>query len=83
MNSSEIKQKLLQVLEESKKRFSPYNVLYDQLVHLPFNRPIHVLAIGKAAYQMNEAVLYHAAQEPFVRIKQSLVITRYGNVKGP
>jgi len=79
----EIKEYLLKILEESKKRFSPYNVLYDQLVHLPFNRPIYVLALGKAAYQMVEAVLYHASQEPFIRIKECLVITRYGNVKAP
>lgn len=79
----EIKEYLLKILEESKKRFSPYNVLYDQLVHLPFNRPIYVLALGKAAYQMVEAVHYHASQEPFIRIKECLVITRYGNVKAP
>jgi glycerate 2-kinase len=79
----EMKETLLEILKESKKRFSPYNVLYEQLVHLPFNRPIYVLALGKAAYQMAEAVLYHASQEEYIRIREGLVITRYGNVKGP
>ncbi len=77
------KETLRAILEESKKRFSPYNILYEQLVHLPFNRPIYIFALGKAAYQMTEAVLYHASMEEYIRIREGLVITRYGNVKGP
>ena len=74
----DIRETLVLLINQAKERFSPYNMLYDQLVHLPFNRPIYVLSIGTAAYQMNEAVLYHATQEPFIRIKESLVVTRYG-----
>lgn len=77
------KENLLQILKQSKERFSPYNLLYDQLVNLPFNTPIYIFALGKAAYQMTEAVLYHASNEDFIRIKGGLVITRYGNVKAP
>ncbi len=79
----DIKDTLVKLVCQSRERFSPYNLLYEQLVHLPFNRPIYVLAIGTAAYQMNEAVLYHASQEPFIRIKECLVVTHYGNVKTP
>jgi glycerate 2-kinase len=74
---------LLQTINSARREFSPYKLLYEQLVHLPLNRPIYVYALGKAAYQMTEAVLFHAQQEQFIRIMGGLVITHYGNVKEP
>jgi len=79
----DLKETLLQIIKEARVRFSPYNLLYDQLMHLPLNRPIHIFALGKAAYQMTDAVLFHASHEEFIRIKDGLVLTRYGNVKEP
>ncbi len=78
-----VKDDLLQVIRLALERFSPYSLLYEQLLNLPLNRPIHVFALGTAAYEMTEAVLYHASQEEYIRIKGGLVITRYGNDKGP
>lgn len=78
-----LKETLLELVRQSLQRFSPYNLLYEQLAQLPFNRPIYIFALGTAAYQMTEAVLYHAEQEEFIRIGGGLVITHYGNVKKP
>lgn len=74
----EIKDTLLQILRQTKENFSPLNLLYEQVIHLPFNRPIYVLALGKAAYQMAKAVLIHAEREEYIRIKGGLIITKYG-----
>ncbi len=78
-----LKETLLELIRQSLQRFSPYNLLYEQLAQLPFNRPIYIFALGTAAYQMTEAVLYHAEQEEFIRIGGGLVITHYGNVRKP
>jgi glycerate 2-kinase len=78
-----MKETLMQIITKTKEQFSPYNILYEQLVHLPFNRPIYVLSLGKAGYQMAEAVLLHASREEFIRIKGGLVITKYGTAKAP
>lgn len=79
----DLKETLSELVRQSLHRFSPYNLLYEQLAQLPFNRPIYIFALGMAAYQMTEAVLYHAEQEDFIRIAGGLVITHYGNVKKP
>ncbi|MFO7659704.1 MAG: DUF4147 domain-containing protein [Candidatus Cloacimonadaceae bacterium] len=79
----DLKETLLELVKQSLQRFSPYNLLYEQLAQLPFNRPIYIFALGTAAYQMTEAVLYHAQQEDFIRVTGGLVITHYGNVKKP
>lgn len=78
-----LKDNLLRVIKESMEKFSPYSLLYEQLLSLPFNRPIYIFALGTAAYQMTEAVLLHASHEDYIRIKGGLIITRYGNNKGP
>jgi len=73
---------LLTVLDETKKRFSPYNLLYPQLINFPMNRPIHIFALGKAAFQMTRAVLEFAKNDSFIRITDGLVITKYGYAEG-
>jgi glycerate 2-kinase len=82
-DSMDMRDTLLHIIRETKQQFVPYNILYEQLVHLPFNRPIYVFSLGKAGYQMAEAVLLHAAREEFIRIKGGLVITKYGTAKAP
>jgi glycerate 2-kinase len=82
-SSLSMKETLLHIITKTKEQFSPYNILYDQLVHLPFNRPIYVLSLGKDGYKMMEAVLLHASREEFIRIKGGLVITKYGTAKAP
>ena len=79
----DVRTALLQTIHTASRKFSPYNLLTEQLIHLPFNRPIYIFALGKAAYQMTEAVLNHAKHEQFIRIMGGLVITRQGYVKGP
>ncbi len=79
----DFREAVLQSLNSAHKQFSPYKLLYEQLTHLPLNRPIYVFALGKAAYQMAEAVLYHADQEGFIRIVGGLVIVPYGHAKKP
>jgi glycerate 2-kinase len=76
------KETLLNVLNEAKKRFSPYNLLYPQLLNFPMNRPIHIFALGKAAFQMTRAVLEYAKNDSYIRIMGGLVITRYGHAEG-
>jgi glycerate 2-kinase len=83
ISNTSMKDVLLHILSKTKEQFSPYNILYDQLVHLPFNRPIYVFSLGKAGYQMAEAVMLHASREEFIRIKGGLVITKYGTAKAP
>lgn len=78
-----MKETLLEIIREARNRFSAYNLLSEQLLHLPINRPIYIFALGKAAYQMTEAVLSHAANEEYIRIMGGLVLTRYGNVVRP
>jgi glycerate 2-kinase len=77
-----LKETLYKIIKQSMERFTPYSLLYEQLMHLPFNRPIYIFALGTAAYEMTEAVLYHASQEDYIRISGGLIITRYGNDKG-
>ncbi len=79
----EVKAGLLKVIQEARKKFSPYNLLLPHLQNLPLNRPIYIFALGKAAYQMAEAALSIASHDPLIRIMAGLVITRYGNSKGP
>ncbi|MFO7659703.1 MAG: DUF4147 domain-containing protein [Candidatus Cloacimonadaceae bacterium] len=78
-----MKESLLQILKQTKENFSPLNLLYEQVIHLPFNRPIYVMALGKAAYQMTKAVLIHAEQEEYIRIKGGLIITKHGMATEP
>lgn len=78
-----MKETLYRVMKKSMEQFTPYSLLYEQLLHLPFNRPIYIFSLGTAAYEMAEAVLYHASLDDFIRIKEGLIITRYGNNKGP
>lgn len=79
----EMKEILLQILKQTKENFSPLNLLYEQVIHLPFNRPIYIMALGKAAYQMAKAVLIHAEREEYIRIKGGLIITKYGLATEP
>lgn len=79
----EIKSALLEVINQAKTKFSPYQLLTPHLSDLPWNRPIYIFALGKAAYQMTEAVLAYARQEQYIRIMGGLIITRYGNTEGP
>lgn len=79
----EPKDSLLEILKQTKQSFSPLNLLYEQVVHLPFNRPIYIMALGKAAYQMAKAVLIHAEREEYIRIKGGLIITKYGMAGEP
>ncbi len=78
----DLKETLLNVLSEAKKRFQPHNLLYPQLLNFPINRSIHIFALGKAAFQMTEAVLEFAKTDPFIRIDDGLIITRYGYANG-
>jgi len=79
----ELKESLLQILKQTKESFSPSNLLFEQVIHLPFNRSIYIMALGKAAYQMTQAVLIHAEREEYIRIKGGLIITKYGLAKEP
>lgn len=73
-----IKEALQAVLDEAKNRFQPHTLLYPQLSSFPINRPIHIFALGKAAYHMTKAVLEYVKTDPYIRIIDGLVITRYG-----
>lgn len=79
----DIRTALLETVKQAKTHFTPLKLLSPHLVDLPWNRPIYIFALGKAAYQMTEAVLAYAKQEQFIRINGGLIITRYGNAKGP
>jgi len=78
----DIKETLLNVLDEAKTRFSPSNLLFPQLISFPMNRPIHIFALGKAAYQMTKAVLEYAKTDSYIRITSGLVVTKYGHNEG-
>jgi glycerate 2-kinase len=78
-----IKEALIQIIKTARMKFSPYNLLYPHLENLPLNRPIYIFALGKAAHQMTEAALKIASRDQFIRIMGGLIITRYGNAKGP
>jgi len=78
----DFKNNLLEVIHQSKTHFTPYQLLSPHLNELPWNRPIYIFALGKAAYQMTEAVLTYTKHEPFIRIMGGLIITRYGNAQG-
>lgn len=79
----DLKENLLNIINKTKERFSPYKLLYPQLSVLPINRPIYILALGKAAYQMAKAVVSYTKEEPFIRIAGGLIITKYGNAEEP
>lgn len=78
----EIKTVLYEVVKKARNNFSLYKLLSPLLEHLPYNKPIYVFALGKAAYSMAEATIQYTAEEPFIRIMETLVITQHGNVKG-
>lgn len=78
----DIRTALINTVDQAKHEFSPLKLLSPHLVDLPWNKPIYVFALGKAAYQMTEAVLTYAKQEQYIRIMGGLIITRYGNAKG-
>jgi hydroxypyruvate reductase len=77
------KETLLNILDETKNRFSPYKLLYPRLTNFPMNKPIHIFALGKAAYQMTKAVLEFTKSDPFIRITDGLIITKYGYSEDP
>lgn len=79
----DLKESLQNIIKQTKIRFSPYKLLYPQLGTLPINRPIYVLALGKAAYQMTKAVVAFAEEDSLIRINGGLIITKYGNTEGP
>jgi hydroxypyruvate reductase len=68
---------VLDILNKTKERLAPKVLLEPYLTRLPFNRPIHIFALGKAAYHMTEAVLSYAKRFPDLQIENGLVITRY------
>jgi len=64
----DIRSALIKTVYQAKQEFSPLKLLSPHLVDLPWNKPIYVFALGKAAYQMTEAVLAYAKQEQYIRI---------------
>lgn len=74
----DLKAALQKTIFSARGSYTPYILLHEHLSHLPMNRPIYVLALGKAAYQMTEAVLKYAKQEQFIRIVGGLVIMPSG-----
>ena len=73
-------QLLLQAIKNSLQQFIRYPRLYKELQHLQPEQPLHILAIGKAAWQMayvaNQALRHH-------QLASCTVLTKYGFYPGP
>jgi len=50
---------------------------------IPINRPVYIMALGKAAYPMMKVFLSNVQSDSFVKFIEGLVITPFGYAKEP
>lgn len=78
-----LKDVLLKVVEAARVQFSIENIMQQQMERIPINRPVYILALGKAAYPMAKVFLSNVQSDSFIKFQEGLVITPSGYASEP